>query len=197
VTGELKPGQRVAQDEVAERCRVSVAPVREALRMLEGEGQVTYLPRRGYFVTELRIQDLEEIYELRRLLEELAVRHALPALDDEAFQRAVDAAAECKEAASQGDVAAELVANRRFHFAILEVSGRPHLMHLIISLWDSTEAYRALYYDLPSERLGVVKAHDRILRALRKRDADELVAELDAHRERALEVLKTILGAPA
>src|SRR5262245_10293295 len=74
VTGELRAGLRIPQEEVAEALGVSVAPLREALATLEQEGQLTYRPRRGYFVTELRREDLEEIYELRQLLEERAAR---------------------------------------------------------------------------------------------------------------------------
>lgn len=196
VGGELRPGQRVAQEDVAARLGVSVAPVREALRVLEQEGQVTYLPRRGYFVTELRIEDLEEIYALRRLLEAQAAHYALPLLDDEHLAEIAAAAQDCTDAARAGDVAAELAANRRFHFAILAAPGRPHVLRLIRLLWDSTEAYRALYYNSPAERDASVAAHDRILAALKARDADRLVAELDAHRERALEVLRAVL-APA
>lgn len=102
VAGELRPGQRVPQEEVADALGVSVAPVREALRVLEQEGQVTYFPRRGYFVTELRIADLEEIYDLRRLLEERAVRHALRTLDDARLATIDAAAVECERAAERG-----------------------------------------------------------------------------------------------
>ena len=59
VSGDLKPGERIPQEEIAERIGVSLIPVREALRVLEGEGQVTYRPRRGYAVTVLRIEDLD------------------------------------------------------------------------------------------------------------------------------------------
>lgn len=195
VGGELRPGQRVAQEDVAERVGVSVAPVREALRVLEQEGQVTYLPRRGYFVTELNIADLEEIYELRRVLEERAARAALPSIDDDALERIVLAAEECADAAQVADVARELAANRRFHFAVLDAPGQPHLMRLLSLLWDSTEAYRAMYYNAPAERHASLDAHDRIVAAVRARDATRLVAEQDAHRARALEVLRRILTA--
>ena len=195
VGGALAPGARVNQEDLAADLGLSVAPIREALRVLEQEGQLTYLPRRGYFVTELNVADLTEIYELRAVLEERAARHALPVLDDEALERVREAARECAEAAGSGDVAAELAANRRFHFGLLDAPGQPHVLRVIRLLWDSTEAYRAMYYNSPEERRASLDAHDAILDAAQRRDADALVAELHAHRERALDVLRAILGA--
>jgi DNA-binding GntR family transcriptional regulator len=194
VAGELRPGQRVGQEEIAERLGLSLAPVREALAALEQEGQLTYKPRRGYFVTELRLEDLREIYELRTLLEGRAARRAAPLLDPEALERIELAAREVTTAAEAGDVPAELAANRRFHFALLEAPGQTHALRLIRLLWDSTETYRALYYNSPSERKQAVAAHKRILAALRVGDTDRLVAELDAHRRRALDRLGEILA---
>jgi DNA-binding GntR family transcriptional regulator len=195
VAGELRPGQRVAQEEVAQGLGVSIAPVREALRVLEQEGQVTYFPRRGYFVTELRMADLTEIYELRDVLEERAARRSLPTLDQDALERIDLAARDCVAAVERGDVAGELEANRRFHFAILESPEQVHAMRVIRLLWDSTEAYRAMYYNSPEERRAAGDAHERIVAAIHARDADAVVAELAAHRHRALAVLEGILAA--
>lgn len=197
VLRELRPGARVTQEDVAARIGVSVGSVREALRVLEQEGQLTYRPRRGYFVTELRMADLREIYELRELLEARAARRALPVLDEEAVARLEAAAAACARAADAGDVSAELAANRRFHFGILEEPDGPHAMRVIRLLWDSTEAYRALYYNAPEERHAAAAAHERILDAIRAGNPDRLVAELDAHRGRALEFLAGVLEPPA
>jgi DNA-binding GntR family transcriptional regulator len=194
IAGELRPGKRVPQEEVAAGLGVSVAPVREALRVLEQEGQVTYFPRRGYFVTELRMADLTEIYELRAVLEARAARSALPLLDADARERIETAARECEIAEAAGDIAGELAANRRFHFAILDAPGQAHTMRVIRMLWDSTESYRAMYYNSPVERQAVGKAHARIVRAIRRDDADTLVAELDRHRARALDVLGQVLA---
>jgi DNA-binding GntR family transcriptional regulator len=193
VAGALRPGARVGQDEFAKAVGVSIAPVREALRILEQEGQVTYFPRRGYFVTALEIADLEEIYGLRVVLEGRAARDALASLDEAELERIALAARDFVSAVDAGDVAAGLEANRRFHLAILDSPDHPHTMRVIRQLWDSTEAYRALYYNLEDERRSAVAAHDRILAALGERDAEQLVAELDAHRDRALTVLRQVL----
>ena len=91
------------------------------------------------------------------------------------------------------DVEAELAANRRFHFAIMDAPGQPHTLRVIRLLWDSTEAYRAMYYNSPEERRASLDAHDAILEAVGRRDADALVHALDAHRERALDVLRGLL----
>ena len=188
VAGELRPG-----DEVAERLGVSLAPIREALAVLEQEGQVTYRPRRGYVVTELDLADLRELYELRELLEERAARRALPLLDEDALERIELAARDCVAASERADVAAELEANRRFHFALLEAPDSPHTLRVIRLLWDSTETYRAMYYNAPESRAEAAASHQRILTSLRARDADRLVAELNAHRGRALARLEAIL----
>lgn len=194
VAGRYRPGQRVGQEEIADSLGVSLAPVREALRALEQEGQVVYRPRRGYFLTELHVEDLQEIYALRALLEERAVRHALPTLDDDALARIELAARDCAAAAGRGDVAAELEANRRFHFGMLESLDQTHTMRLIQLLWDSTEAYRAMYYNSPEERRKTIEAHDEILGAVRRKDIDAVVAALNEHREQALRVLTSVLG---
>src|SRR5579875_2767757 len=194
VSGSLLPGARIGQESVAGRLGISLAPVREALRILEREGQVTYRPRRGYVVTELNIADLEEIYALRALLEREAAFAALPALTEDDLVAIERAAADC---AAADAVVAELAANRRFHHAILAPADRPHLLRLIDLLWDQTEAYRALYYNAPAERRESLRAHDRILGAVISRDSERLAAELDAHRERALVVLRQIIAAPA
>lgn len=193
-SGELAPGDKVRQEEIADALGISLSPVREALAVLEQEGQVTYRPRRGYYVTELDVDDLREIYELRALLEERAARRSLPLLDEDALERVAIAARDCACAVDGGDVAAELEANRRFHFGLLESPDQNHTLRVIRLLWDSTETYRAMYYNEPEARHEAIAAHDRIMDAARAHDAERLTAELAAHRAEALARLERVLA---
>jgi DNA-binding GntR family transcriptional regulator len=192
--GELRPGQRISQEAWAERAQVSMIPVREALRALAGEGLVTYRPRRGYTVTELDLEELEEVYRLRRLLETDALRRGVAratAADLESLEEAADA---CSAAAAAGDVAGQLAANRRFHDRLHALAGSRPAARLLSLLWDSTEAYRALYYVLPGEAAEADRAHRAIIAALAEADVDAVVSLQDAHRARALSKLRESLG---
>jgi DNA-binding GntR family transcriptional regulator len=193
--GELRPGQRVNQEEWAARAGVSMIPVREALRGLAGEGLVTYRTRRGYAVTELDVEELEAVYRLRRLLEAEALRDGIPnatSADLDALRAAADA---CRAAGRLGDIGGQLNANRRFHDQLHGLAGNRPLSRLIDLLWDSTEAYRALYYTLEAETDEADRAHRAILDAVVRGDAAAAISAQDAHRERALMRLRTVLAA--
>jgi DNA-binding GntR family transcriptional regulator len=192
--GELLPGARVNQEAWAARAGVSPIPVREALRSLAGEGLLTYRPRRGYVVTELDLADLEEVYRLRRTLEAEALRRGVPLATAADLAALRDAAEECRTAR---DAASRLVANRRFHELLHGLAGSKPLLRLIGLLWDSTEAYRALYYALPGEAAEADRAHAAIVAAVTAGDADRAVRLQDEHRRRALARLREALSAAA
>lgn len=188
-SGELKPGAAIRQEALAERLEVSRVPLREALKTLEGEGLVTYRAHRGYRVVELSMADLREVYRLREILEAEAVRAATPLLDDAVFARLEAAQAEVEQAAAEGAVAAMAAANRRFHFTLFEAAAMPRLVRIIGTLWDSTDAYRALYYAGDVNRRHVVAEHRAALAALRSGDAEGAVRWFDRHRAGAVETL--------
>ena len=193
VERELRPGDRVRQEEVARRFGVSVIPVREALRVLEGEGQVTYAPRQGYVVSQLSLSELAEIYRLRELLEGEAVRAAMPHVRDEEIELIAAGFDEVSAALADGRVGDAMAANRRAHFTLFEAARMPVLLRHIRMLWDSTEAYRALYYNEAPRRRTVDREHREIVAALRRRQADRVPVLLDEHRNRALATLSTAL----
>jgi len=192
--GVLRPGDRIGQDAAAEQVGVSLIPVREALRILESEGVVRYVPRRGYFVAELDLTELDEIYRLRRLLETDAVQRGSGNATPAALAGLRRAAAACVAAAAAGDIATALAENRRFHFGLYALAGSDTELRLIRMLWDSTEAYRAIYYDLDGAHGEAARAHDAILAAIERGDAAACVSALDAHRQAALTALRAALA---
>lgn len=185
VAGEIRPGDPIRPDQLAAELRVSRVPIREALRILEGEGIVEHRPHHGAVLATLRAEDLREIYRLRGLLEGDAVAAALPRLTDDDLA-AMRAANDALAATDPDDLAALADANRRFHFALLEPCGLPHVLRLITLLWNATDHYRAAYYRDGAHRREVAEDHGRILGAATARDLEALLAALDDHRAHAI-----------
>ncbi|MGP3911631.1 GntR family transcriptional regulator [Nonomuraea sp. 10N515B] len=192
-TGRLRPGTPIRQDALAEELQVSRVPLREALKTLEGEGLVTYKAHKGYCVAALSLDDLREVYRIRELLEEEAVRRAVDRLTDADLDRLEAAQDEVEQAAEAGDVLAMATANRLFHMTVFDCAGMPRLARLIRTLWDTTDAYRSMYYGDAGNRERVIKEHRATLDALRRRAADEAVATLNVHRDHAVTELESLL----
>lgn len=186
-TGELRPGEPIRQAPVARALGVSRVPVREALKVLQAEGQAAYSPHRGYVVRTLDPTELRECYRIRELLEAEAVRVAVPLLstvDDLAA-----ALSDVEGAAAAGDLLGVAAANRRFHFGLYEASGMPRLVSLIRILWDTTDPYRSRYVADPANLRAINAEHRAVLEAVAGRDAEHAVALLDDHRTHALRTL--------
>jgi DNA-binding GntR family transcriptional regulator len=190
VLGVLAPGAQVVQESLAQRYGVSRVPLREALKILEGEGLVSYHPHRGYFVMELSVDDLIEVYRLRSLLEAEALRNAVPALTDEDLVELRCLLAVVERSSGEADLAALSMANRAFHFAIFERSGMPRLVRVLQQLWDATDVYRAIYFRSESNRARIEGEHRQILAALECRDVEEVVAAHELHRSHSVEALR-------
>ena len=194
VTGALRPGEQIRQDALAERLGTSRVPLREALKILEGEGQVAYHPHRGYFVAELSAADLAEVYRIRELLEDEAVRVALPLLTDEDVAGMRLAMEAIEAAAAAEDIPGMTRANREFHFRLIERAGLPRLARLISQLWDATDAYRSVYFAESPNRQQVEREHRAILEAVHGRDVERTLALLREHREHAVHRVTELLA---
>ncbi|EMY34159.1 GntR family transcriptional regulator [Arthrobacter crystallopoietes BAB-32] len=196
IAGELEPGQPLRQDALADRLGVSRVPLREAFKILEGEGQIVYEPHRGFKVARLSLEDLLEVYRIRQLLETEAAHAAAERADESVLPAMKDAAREVERAADAADILAMTEANRRFHFVLLSGAGMPRLERLIQVLWDATDTYRFIYYGVPANRQRVEEEHNLIIDAFADRDAERLVKYLNEHRDHAVDALRTFLNRP-
>lgn len=196
LTGVLRPGQQIIQESLASRYGVSRAPLREAMKIIEGEGQIIHSPHRGYFVTELDLANMREVYRLREILEREAIRAAIPNLTDTDIQAIGAVADEVSAAAASGELLAITLANRRFHFMVFEASQMPRLVRILTQLWDATDVYRSVYFAAPGSMAHVARDHAGILEALRARDTDEVIRWQDSHRDHALTRLADQLDSP-
>jgi len=194
VTGELAPGTPVRQEAVADRLAVSRVPVREALKVLEGEGHVVYLPRRGYVVSELSVADLTEVYRLRELLEAEAIRVAVPRLDDATVVAIERAAHDVDAAGRRGDLVAMTSCNREFHFLLFDAAGMPRLSRTLRQLWDATDVYRGVYFAGTGNRRRVADDHAALVAALRARDVRAAVAVQKSHRDASVSAVTAALA---
>lgn len=205
VRGDLAPGTKIPQELTAQQLGISLSPLREALKTLSGEGLVTYRPQRGYFVTELPDQSIEQIYAVRSLLESeterLAARQLTPA-----HIAAMRAHLRTQErAAEDHDAVAMITANRSLHFTIFERCENRWLVRFVTQLWDSVDPYRVLLYrrmwlDRSQWSLAteILAEHDRIITALEKGRTERALRLLEEHRRGSEAFLKVLVaGLPA
>lgn len=167
--GQLHPGERIRETDLAGWLNVSRTPIREALRRLESEGLATRAPRRGLIVTELDPQQILELYALRETLEGMAAGLAARYASDHEIASMRQLLALQKAA---GNHAAELaVLNRRFHEALYQAGRNRYLLQALGSLRDALALLRETTYAVPGRPAEALAEHRRIVDAVRRQDA--------------------------
>jgi DNA-binding GntR family transcriptional regulator len=187
------PGEELTESQLGLRYGLGKAPIRSALGRLRQEGLVLPLPRLGHRVAPLTIRDVQEVYQLRLLLEPAAARLAAGRVDRDLLlrmERAVEAGYEPGNAASE---AAFLEANRRFHLAIAEASGNQRLARAIAQILLEVDRILHLGFVLRDRSKEYQHTHKEIIAALVAGDgerAEKLLAEgIAGSRDLVLEAL--------
>jgi len=182
VSGAIPGGQAIRQEDLAARFGVSRMPVREALRRLEAEGLVDFVPHKGAVVASLSAEDAEEIAAMRVAAETLALRRSLPRLTPEDLDRA---AAVLEEMEAETDIARFGELNRRFHLTLYAASSGKRLLQHVQSLHDAADRYlRVAITGLDYESRSA-EEHRALLAACRAGDAGRAQALLATHIESA------------
>ena len=188
LNGMLPAGSRLDQNLLADALNVSLVPVREALKKLEGEGFVRIIPRRGAFVTESSQDDMEDLYFARSLLEGQAAYHAADKLTVDDLARLDYLMGEMGGALESRDFAYFTQANHDFHFIIYMAAGSKYLLNMIANLWELAQRYR--YVSLKDQSSVILAEHQAILDACHARDAKALRDTIVLHMNQTLAGVK-------
>ena len=192
LNGSIAPGQRLRQEDIAERLGGSRLPVREALRILAAEGLVQIEPNKGARVPLLDPGEVETLYRMRERLEPLALSESMANLSSADLAEI----SEIQRRIEQGvDVTEFLILDREFHMATYTGCSDEHLMLSVVRLWNSTQHYRRAFMSLAgSGRAQIVNAEHRLLmEALERRDTEDAELYLLGHIRRTR---KELVGHP-
>ena len=179
--GKIKPGERLMEIQLAKKLGVSRTPVREAIRMLELEGLVTMVPRKGAAVAAISEKTLRDVLEVRRALEELSVMLACERMTWEQFEELRAANTRFARAAEGEDITLIAKTDEDFHDIIYQSTGNDKLILLLNQLREQMYRYRVEHIKMKERRSILIKEHQEIIDALRKRNADIAVAVMRKH----------------
>ncbi|BCR02962.1 GntR family transcriptional regulator [Desulfuromonas versatilis] len=181
--GALKPGEKVAEPELAERFGISRTPIREAFRQLESEGYLSVIPRKGAVVASLSERDVEEFYAIKSILEGYAARIAAERLSERDLERLETINNNLEKLARDGDVKNFFRVHNEFHELFIRAAGNDKLLELINQLVLKFNRLRMASLSLPGRMEISVREHHKIIEAFRAQDgarADELVSKTAA-----------------
>lgn len=172
LTGELKPGERLLEIQLANQLGVSRTPIREAIRKLELEGLVIMMPRRGAEVAQITEKDLRDVLEVRRALDALCAELACDRITEEEKQKLKDACDEFEKATATGDATTIAAADVALHDIIVEVTGNRRLIQLINNLSEQMYRYRFEYIKDENQHNNLVEEHRMIYESIVRGDKE-------------------------
>jgi DNA-binding GntR family transcriptional regulator len=189
VEGVLNPGERLMEIQLAEELGVSRTPVREAIRKLELEGFVVMVPRRGTYVADLSIRDVNEVYEVRTALDILAAGLAAERITEEELEQMERILVQIGNDIERGNMEAIVDADGQFHDILYQASRNDRLVGIINNLREQLTRFRSISMAYPGRLKNTLEEHSRLVEAIAMRDV-ELAKRLAAeHMENAEQTL--------
>ena len=183
IKGELQPGDRLMEMQLAEKMGVSRTPIREAIHKLAKEGLVQLIPRRGAEVAGMSGKTLNDVLEVRKNLEVLAFRLAFDNITAEQLKELKERAAVFERSVDEGDILKMVNADEQFHFVIYDAASNNKLRDILNNLKESMFRYRLEYLRDPLYRSRLEKEHRKMVESLSDRDLKKGLGVVDSHIE--------------
>lgn len=181
LTGELKPGERLMEVQLASRLGVSRTPIREAIRKLELEGLVTMVPRRGAEVAQITEKSMNDVLEVRRAMDALCVELACERITEEELVQLKAACGQFEQAVRTRDVKKIAQADVELHDIILQATGNKRLIQLVNNLSEQMYRYRFEYIKDHSQHERLVEEHRIIYESLVNKDKERACEAAKLH----------------
>lgn len=189
--GVLQPGERLMEIQLAEELGVSRTPVREAIRKLELDGYVIMMPRRGTYVANLSIRDVNEVFEIRTSLDSLASGLAAERITDEELERLQRLLVTIGGYIEEGDISQIVKTDTEFHDLLYQASRNTRLVGIINNLREQVTRFRATSMSFPGRLQATLEEHRRIVEAIAQGDVREAQQAAEEHMEKSEHTLLT------
>ena len=181
LTGVLKPGERLREIQLADKMGVSRTPIREAIRMLELEGLVKMLPRKGAEVAQITEKDLNDVLEVRTALEQLAIELACKKISREDIASLKENVNEFQNAMKSRDVSKLAKIDVKFHDIIFQATDNKRLIQLLNNLREQMYRYRLEYLKDEKVHDRLISEHKEIIKNLEERDVEKAKSNITDH----------------
>ena len=191
--GELKPGERLMEIQLANKLGVSRTPIREAIRKLELEGLVLMIPRKGAEVAQITEKSLRDVLEVRRALENLAVKLACLRMSPQTLADLKAAARAFEEILGGEDVTAVAEADVAFHDVIYMATDNQRLISLLNNLREQMYRYRVEYLKKKECHKQLLWEHQEIIRAIEAGEIDVATKITEQHIDNQVEAVSDAL----
>ena len=180
---ELKPGQAIVEQDISDKLGISRTPIRDALKQLESEGLVRHFPSRGTFVTNITVQDVDEIFQLRELFEITALKNAIHSITEEELDYIEERLRYLDDKRSEESPTKETFYNsdRELHALIMKYSGNSRMIKFHKTLEVQLEQLRRISAMTPMRLVKSRQEHLDIIYALRTRDLANATRALLLH----------------
>ena len=188
--GELKPGERLMELQLAAKLGVSRTPIREAIRMLEQEGLAVTIPRKGAEVAKMTEKDMEDVLQIREALDELAAKIACEQISEEQLEELVATMHEFEESTKTDNVKKIAEADVKFHDIIYQSTGNPKLVNMLNNLRlnqvlnnlrEQIYRYRVEYLKDENNYPTLMKEHKDIVEGLVRKNKTQVTETMHQH----------------